>query len=96
MAVAGTAKSAAPTTDALWARPETPTPPSSAASRAATAPPSAEPMPPTIWVTNSTLRVWRWAPAGTWCKSTRSGPPGNRSDIVIAGTTPAGLGNQAR
>src|SRR5262245_45760149 len=64
MAVAGTAKSAAPTTEALWASPEMPTPPSSAASSAATAPPSAEPVPPTVWVTNRTLRVRRWALAG--------------------------------
>src|SRR3954451_21822284 len=65
MAVAGTARRAAPTTEALWARPEMPTPPSSAASSAATAPPSAEPVPPTIWVRNSTLRVRRWTEAGS-------------------------------
>ena len=64
------------------ARPDTPTPPSSAASRAATAPPSAEPMPPTIWATNNTLRVWRWAPAGDMVQDYRSAPSGNRSDTA--------------
>jgi hypothetical protein len=57
--VAGTAISAAPTTTALAARPDTPAPPILAASKAPTDNPIVTPTPPIICVVNSTRTVWR-------------------------------------
>ena len=57
--VTGMARSAAPTTAALWARPETPTPAMPAASSAPTESPIATPLPPIICVVTRTDRVRR-------------------------------------
>src|SRR4051812_32186136 len=65
MAVAGTAKSAVPTTAPLWARPDTPTPARSAANRAPTDAPTATPTPLMIWVMKRRRRVRRWTAAAS-------------------------------